>query len=130
MLWMTICLSYIYYYLIFIIHFLLTSQFKLKLYKSESRYSYAIARSVGFCRSIDSLSKNFRAVRWLNGILSFAQCHKNCLILTPSPYNESKRGGNEGKHSLVYSSIATLVLKAFNFGEHTFIRLYLYKSMA
>ena len=111
----------------FLINF---SQFKLKLYKSESRYSYAIARSVGFCRSIDSLSKNFRAVRWLDGILSFAQCHKNCLILTPSPYNESKRGRNEGKHSLAYSSIATLVLKAFNFGEHTFIRLYLYNSMA
>ena len=34
------------------IHFLLTSQFKLKLYKSECGYSYAIARSVGFRGSI------------------------------------------------------------------------------
>ena len=45
-----------YYILMYIIHFLSTFQFKLKLYKSMCRYSYAIAKSVGFGGSLDSLT--------------------------------------------------------------------------
>ena len=61
MLKMTICLFYIYYYLIFTIHFLSTSQFKLKLFKSECRYSYAKVSAEAF-RHL-RLGKSFRAVR-------------------------------------------------------------------
>ena len=115
---------YIYYYLIFIIHFLLTSQFKLKLYKSERRYSYAIARSVGFCSSIDSLSKNFRAVRRLDGILSFAQCDKKLLNLNHPPPTMKAKGEEMRENIHLYTVVLPLFPKAFNFGEHTFIRLY------
>ena len=96
----------------FLIHLLSTSQFKLKLYKSECRCSYAIARRLGFgwvkiSESYDvhtplreawvsaealtvwhfRLSKNITAIKWLDGISSFAPCHKNHLQEMQFTYN-------------------------------------------
>ena len=62
------------------IHFLSTSQFKLKLYIIECRHAYAIARSVDFGGSIDSLtpsvSLKFQSrTMTIDGVSSFAHFH-------------------------------------------------------
>ena len=45
-----------YYYLIFIIHFLLTSRFKIKIIQKWLQIFISNARSMGFRGSIDSLT--------------------------------------------------------------------------